>query len=880
MFVAIFLAAAAPFADPSAQAHVGPLPDGRWMTPTQQILSPAGRQVDLPNVRPQQVALSPDGRMLVVGSNANDLLVVDPVTGQVTAHVPLPGDPDPDFAAIGKTDATDLNSNKRDKLSFCGLVFSPAGDRLYYSNVNGSIKVFAVESESVRGLANFTLPPAKAPTREAEVPAGLAVSEDGRRLYVAADLGNRLLELDASKGQVLRSWPVGVAPFGVALARGKAYVSNQGGRVPDGTSATGPAGKGTKVRVDDRAIAREGSVSIIDLAGKAPARELVLDRHAAALAASPSGRYVVVASAGTDTLQVIDTRTDTLVERICARPDPGDPFGAQPSAVVFAPDGDTLYAANATQNAVAVVRFDPGDHASRVTGLIPVGWFPSSLAYDSRRRQLCVGNLKGLGAWKQLAPGEAPKFHTKDFWGTISLVRVPDAAELARETAAAEAGLRFARLETARLPARPGQAAVPVPARAGEPSVFRHVIYVIKENRTYDQMLGDLREGNGDPSLCTFGERYTPNEHALARNFVLLDNTYCSGTDSADGHEWTDTAMVNEYQERQIVAANPRSYPSAKDPAAADALVYASSGFLWDDALAHGRSFRNYGEWLMTDAGWTDRSRPGKPAWLDYWHDYQEPKGVIRLASHPAIESMRAHSDLNTVGWDLGIPDVLRARQFIAEMKQAETTGEWPDFMVLYLPNDHTGGTKPGLPQPGSEVADNDLALGQVVDALSHSRFWKDTCLLAIEDDPQSGWDHVNGYRTTCFVASAYTRRGVTVSTQYNQLSLVRTIELILGLPPLNQMDATAEPMGDCFLATPDLTPFTAVPNQVPLDDIVPPARRIKDEAAKQRAALSSRLPLNAPDQVDDDELNRILWSAMRGAAPYPAWAVKRTDDD
>jgi hypothetical protein len=226
------------------------------------------------------------------------------------------------------------------------------------------------------------------------------------------------------------------------------------------------------------------------------------------------------------------------------------------------------------------------------------------------------------------------------------------------------------------------------------------------------------------------------------------------------------------------------------------------------------------------------------------------------------------------------VPDVVRAAEFIRELRQFETNGGFPEFILMLLPNDHSGGTRPEYPTPGAQVADNDLAFGRIVEALTHSRFWPDTCLLAIEDDPQAGWDHVSAYRTTCYIVSPYTKRRQTISTQYNQISLVRTIELILGLPPMNQMDATASPMSDCFTDVPDLTPFSSVPNQVPLDQVNPDPKRITHRVLRQDALTCARLPLDEVDRCPEDLFNRILWRAMKGPeAPYPNWAVKPAHD-
>jgi YVTN family beta-propeller protein len=861
---------------PEVVGRTGP---NRYIIPTNQVLTPAGVQVELPKMRPQALALSPDGSLLIAAGKTNEIVIVDPATGKIRQKVALPGKKS---VPTVERAATQLETDSGAKLSLTGLVFSPDGSRVYLSNSDGDIKVFAVDAKhQVTPLTSLPLPPAKAPKRKPEIPTGLAVSADGKHLYVAGNLSNKLLELDAVNGQLLREWPCGVAPFDVVLVGDKAYVSNLGGRVPGKGDFAGPAGRGTNVRVDKvRNIAVEGSVSVIDLAANKVVTEIVTGPHASALAVSPDKKYVVVTNTGSDTLDVIDTTNHAVVERIWARQTPADLFGVQPNALAFDASGRTLFVCNGTQNAVAVIRFEPDEKESKLLGLVPVGWFPGAIVYDTARKTLCVANIKGIGAAKLFKPGEKTKLQTKDYFGTLSLVPRPSEEDLTKMTALSLLNMQHAKMVEAGRPARSDQPARPVPERVGEPSLFKHVIYIIKENRTYDQVLGDVKTGNGDAALCTFGEKYTPNQHKMVREFVLLDNTYCSGVQSADGHQWTDSAIANEYIERQLTAAYPRSYPGGKSEDGVDALAWASSGFIWDNAIAHGKTFRNYGEWMLSEAGWKDKSRKDKPKWLDYLRDFEAGTGLTRLASKPGIQSLGKLSKLDTVGWDLNIPDIVRADEFIKELKRFETDGGFPNLTLLFLPNDHTGGTKAGTPKPGTHVADNDLAFGRIVEAVSHSKFWPETCIIAIEDDPQAGWDHVSGYRTTCYVVSPYTKRKKTVSTQYNQTSVMRTIELILGLPPMNQLDATATAMSDCFTAVPDLTPFKSVPNQVPLDELNPDPKKVGDAAAQEDAIVSAKLPLDEPDKCEEDVLNRILWRAMKGNEPFPEWAVAKVEDD
>ncbi len=851
---------------------VGHTADG-LITPVNQLVTPAGRLLELPDMRPQALALSSDGKLLVTAGLTHDLVVVDPASGKISQRVAFPSDQSREASTVSPEI---LSPDDKAQLSFTGLVFSPDGSRIYLANVNGDIKVFGVGPDrKISPLFSIPLPPAKAPERDEVIPAGIAVSADGKKIYVAGNLSNRLIELDAATGKALRKWDVGVAPFDVVCCRNKIYVSNWGGRRPDADSLTGPAGLGTRVRVDSRSIANEGSVTVIAL-DQSGQNEVLTGVHACALALSPDKNFLVIANAGSDTLSVMDTRTDKIVETLCARQDPGDLFGAQPDALAFDRKGKKLFVCNGTQNAVAVFQFQPGE--SKLLGLIPVGWFPGAVVFDSWHNQVCVANIKGLAA-QPLTKGSRRGYNSHQYTGSLSLVSLPSKKELAGLTQKALADLRYPLLAQAKLPPRSGLAPVPVPARVGEPGVFKHVIYIIKENRCYDQVLGDMEEGNGDASLCNFGRRVTPNQHKVAHDFVLLDNTYCSGILSADGHNWADGALATDYLEREF-AGWSRSYPDGAAEGEVDALAYSPAGFIWDNALAHGKTVRDFGEFTISHDRWTNPDRRGHPNFRDCYRDFISGSNTVTVWSEPSVESLRPCMDTNFSGWDMKVTDAWRAAYFSQALKEFEKADDLPDFVILYLPNDHTSGTGRGSPTPDARVADNDLAVGRVVEAVSHGKFWKDTCIFAIEDDPQSGWDHVSGYRTTAYIASAYTKRNTVVSTQYNQTSLLRTMELMLGLPPMNQMDATATPMFDCFTNIPDFTPFVAVPNQVPLDEMNPAPESISNPQQRKDAYVSARLPLDKPDQCNEDVLNHILWHATMGTKPYPQWAVKVVDED
>ncbi|MEN9602116.1 MAG: hypothetical protein RIS56_1722, partial [Verrucomicrobiota bacterium] len=477
----------------SNRETVGHKEGGRSVTPVNQTLTPLGRQIELTGLRPQALALSPDGSRLLVSGKTSQLLVLSPVTGEILQRVALPSEqvnePQP---AVPSPNI--LKPDAKGQVSYTGLIYSPDGKRVFLSNVNGSLKVFRVDPDgSIIASHSLPLPAAGAPRRKEEIPSGLAMSADGRRLYVCANLSNRLLELDADTGKVLREFRVGVAPYEVVLVGDAAYVSNWGGRRPGPDDLTGPAGRGTTVRVDPvRHIASEGSVSIIDLKASAESNplELITGLHASALAVSPDRRHVVCANAGSDTLSVIDTRTRTVVETIWAKTNPADLFGASPNALAFAPDGKTLYVANGSQNAIAVVRFDPGDRESRLAGLIPVGWFPGALVHDTARKQLLVANVKGMPSKMKKADTAAEGFNSHQYNGTLSMVPLPSRRHLGKLSETVSRNVRREAIVASRLPPRSGVKPRPIPERIGEPSVFKHVIYVIKENRTYDQVLG------------------------------------------------------------------------------------------------------------------------------------------------------------------------------------------------------------------------------------------------------------------------------------------------------------------------------------------------------------------------------------------------------
>lgn len=830
-------------------AHqVGDEIDGRIVVPTNQFLSPLGRQVAFSG-RPTDVALSPDGRWLAV-LNRYDTLVINVEIGEIVSQVSHEGG------------------------SYKGIVFTPDGRRLLMSCIRGYIESFSVSEEGKLEIQEqISLPGVR---NDNALPSGLAIESDGESLWVALNLNNTLAEIKLENGSVIREIPVGSAPYDVVLVGSKAYVSNWAGRHPGDGDTRGPAGVGTAIRVDPRRhIASDGSISVVDLKLGQEVKQIAVGLHASGLAVTHDGRFVVVANANSDTVSVIDTTSDAVVETISTRPDDKLLFGSAPNDVAISADSHTLYVSNGTNNCVAVFDFKPPN--SHMIGCLPTGWYPAGLALDDARSALYVANIKGVGSRKMEWEGHRKVkgetvfgYNSHDYLGTVSLIPIPQSKQIAEFTNTVLKNNRLTEAVSAMAPPRDEVPLRPVPQRHGEPSRFKHVMYIIKENRTYDQVLGDIERGEGDPSLCIFGREVTPNHHKLVNEFILLDNFYCSGTLSADGHQWSNEAYVTDYLEKAY-GGWPRSYPYWGH----DAMAYASSGFLWDNVLAHKKTLRVYGEFVKAEIRWKDPKKKARPTFLECYRDYTEGNHEIYIHAHAAIETIAPYHCPTAIGFPNKVLDIYRAEQFKKELKQFEKDDNLPNFMVMLLPNDHTAGTKPSMPTPEAAVADNDLALGQVVEAISHSKFWPETCIFVVQDDPQSGFDHIDGHRTVAMVISPYTRRNAVDSTNYNQTSMIRSMELILGLPPMNQFDASATAMASCFTDKPDYTPYLAVPNIIPLDQINPDVESIEDPRQRHWALASLELPLDDVDEADEDTLNRILWHAVRGHDDtYPAWAV------
>ena len=613
---------------------------------------------------------------------------------------------------------------------------------------------------------------------------------------------------------------------------------------------------GTPVVVDERSIPISGTISRIDLKTGRSTAELNVGLHPADLKLSDDGSELYVANSNSDQISIIDTSTFKVRQSLSVRPHQRLPFGSIPNSLALSKDGHSLFITNAGNNTLAVADLAGKNiHSAKLKGFIPTGWFPGAVCTDNT--SIFVANVKGEPS--RFNTPKASSWSSLSNRGSISKIPIPNREQLALYSKQARTKANDAQMNEAQESARTERKAVPIPERVGEPSCIEHVVYVIKENRTYDQIFGDMSRGNNDPKLCTYGSDVTPNHHALAENFVLLDNYYCNGVVSADGHQWATQGIVTDYQEKMF-GGHVRSYDFGSD-----SLCFAACNFLWDSVLARGLTVRNYGEFDFP------KLLPERSNWYDVYEDSKKQNPQITMQHSVPMQTLRKHTCTEYAGWNLAIPDTIRIKSFLNELRTFEETGQWPNLLIVYLPQDHTAGLGEDHPSPRAFVADNDLALGQLVDAVSHSKFWSKTAIFVNEDDPQDGWDHVDGHRSLCLVISPYAKRREVVSQFYNQLSVLHSIQRIFGLPGSNQLTQQAPLMNACFNNVPDFTPYTSRPNQIALDEH---NKRQSSLDSKERKLFSAskRIDFSRPDRADEDTFNKILWYSSKGInAPYPA---------
>jgi len=711
------------------------------------------------------------------------------------------------------------------------------------------------------------------------LPNDIAINKESGEnyLYVVLNGNSQLTKVRLSDKKVIWTTATGMAPFGLAITSSKAYVTNWAGPVPTDASRETAGIPYANVYIDPRTGATaSGTVTVIDLLTGNKQTEIEVGLHPNAIITSKDQQFIYVANGNSDNVSVISTASNKVVDSISVRLGGVDHsyIGSSPNALALDNSGNTLYVSNGMDNAVAVVKLGASSSASgkgksSIDGFIPTEAYPAGIVLTDKT--LYVANLEGEGARAQAPKDKGYSIHQQE--ATVSIIPLPNKNTLQAYTKRVEAANLMFRTKLAQLLPRSGVAPRPVPERIGEPSVFKHVVYIIKENKTYDQVLGDMPEGNGMKTLCIYGNEITPNEHKLAKEYMLLDNYYASGKSSAEGHSWSDAAIVTDYVEKSVRAWF-RSYPHVL----ADALVYNKEGFLWNNALDHGKTVRIYGE------ACEPKFKRGL-GWKEFYQMHLEGK-PIEFTNESTISRVRPILSQNYPCYEShNFNDQIRADAFIKELNEYEKTpgDHLPQLMILALPQDHTAAMREGFATPRAMVADNDLALGKIMEALTKSRFWDSTVVFVTQDDSQSGWDHVSAYRTTGFVMSAYSRLQKTVHTNYNQTSMVRTIEQILGIPPMNIMDATALPMFNCFNQTKNSTPYVSVKNNIPLNEMNKSAASLTGKA-REYALLSSSPQFDHIDSGNDDLLNRILWFAAMGNKPYPKKMTipkkDRKDDD
>jgi YVTN family beta-propeller protein len=784
--------------------------DGRVTLPNGWRITPAGATIPLPGDMPLRMLVSADGRYLLVntgGYHDHSVNVVDLQSRRLVQSVNvltdwagmcMDAEGDDVYVAGGGPPDADLKKEG----SKGGL--SPAA----IETLSAPIFRLSFRSGALaigRGIAIPGL------DEKARFVAGL-VSGPDESIYAVNVNSDTVYRLGGHPRSVLAQAKVGYRPYGAALS-------------PDGKTL---------------AVSNWGdcSVSLLDAFTLREAARVRTGSHPNDLAFASDGRLFVACS-GSNSVSVL--RGAEVIETIVTSLRPDAPVGSTPDALAIQPDARRLYVANADNNDVAVVDISrPG--RSRVNGFIPTGWYPSALALSPDGKRLFVGVGKGLrfgGNFPSRIKEPAEDYNagkTKYDYigdmlsGAVSIVDAPDAKQLAAYTKQVRANLPLP------VTASVSRSRISEVTR-GAFAKIKHVVFIIRENRTYDQILGDVSAGNGDPNITIFGEQITPNAHALVRAYALFDNLYCSGEVSEDGHEWCNSAYATDDREKGWIL----SYNGRREPQADRRLTSSPAGYLWDDCARHGLTYRSYGEFASFQA-----SKASKPVY----------SGDPSLEGHACFEwsLLDRHEDSR----DMEYADV-----FIRELHAAEISGEWPRFMVMSLGEDHTSGLRAGRFTPFACVAANDLGVGRIVEAVSHSKFWKETAIFVIEDDAQDGPDHVDAHRTVGLAISPYVRRGVVDSTFYTTVSMVRTMELILGLPPMTQFDGTATPMYNAFTSKPDLTPYTAIPARIDLA-----ARNPKTGPGAQQSAM---LDFSARDRADPAVLNRLLWSYARPGSPMPA---------
>jgi YVTN family beta-propeller protein len=834
--------------------------DGQVIS-SDQYIKPYGSRTVINDGKIMSSTVSPDGTHLAASVADGDasLVVMDLATGQVEQKV-------------GTNAADDLRISSG-AVGQEGPAYSPDGKQLWLGQANGYTR-FTVAADGTLS-APTAVPIAADGTKQALV--GAAVfSADGSTVYSAVNGQNKVVAIDAATGTVKQSWAVGNAPRGIALVGGKLYVSNEGGR-PAKAGDTTINSYGTDVVADPKTGASTtGTVSVIDTADPSAAVGTIdVGLHPTAVYAKNGA--VFVTNTADNSVSVIDTRKDRAVQTIATQPWPEASVGYEPNAVTLTDDGRLLVTLGRA-NAVAVYRYTSPQQPARYVGLLPTDYFPSGITAVGK--QVVVANTRGVDARRPDAAGH----NTHDTTSSLTQFTLPSDLTVRSQTAKVfrQNGWTPGSVTTAKGKSR--AKAVPVPARIGDPSTIKHVFLLVKENRTYDQVYGDLPQGDGNASLTQFGENVTPNQHALAEQFGLYDNFYDIGTNSAEGHNWLMQSDNPEYTESSA-GEYTRSYDTEND-----ALGHQKSGFIWTGAQAAGKTVKDFGEFQSLE------TKPSGASWQNLYCDSKNMAATGAGTAYP-IKTGSAIPSLNDVSvqgfplFDLDVPDIYKQQIWKQDFEKNGPANK----NMFWFSNDHTGGPA----NAAAEVADNDLAVGRTVDEITHSKYWKDSAIFVVEDDSQAGLDHVDGHRAPVQVISPYAEHGTVDSHYYSQITMMRTIEQILGIHPMNQLDSAATPMYGAFTRKADDTPFTAVPNRTSLtlgvspqpscgsdtpaaqDAAAAPAPTSVSVPAAEKAlaaqwktwAAHQRLtgPNAVPDYANPTQMNRYTWYQTHNwTKPYP----------
>jgi DNA-binding beta-propeller fold protein YncE len=810
LFVAAAVVTVARLAPPPP-ALPGSLGGGVTLLPNGWKIKPAGRHMQIGDL-PLAMVESPDGKFLVVTNNGYQkptLTVVDLEKGVVASRAHL------DNAWLGLA----WHPDKR-RLFSSGAGQTTVNEFYWTPGRLTAGAVYALGRDSLKPLPGIARPE---PVEQSFV-GGIAISPDGRYVYAVHVLGEALTMLDLKSGLVLRTVDVGAEAYTCVVS-------------PDGKTVFVSVWGGAKVLAFDAAT--------LDRRG-----EVVVGEHPSAMAFSKDASRLFVACANTNSVFVVDVATRTTTEQISVALFPNVPPGATPNSIGLSPDGRTLLVAVADNNAVAVVDVSTPGH-SAVSGFIPTGWYPTAAQFSRDGSRIYVLSGKGLTSLANPRgknpgiPGAEGQYSGSMLEGSLSILHTPDTAELQAMTKTVYSLTPLA-AGTVLAPAG-APVGSPIPRKVGDPSPIKYVFYIIRENRTYDQILGDLERGNGDPNICLFGEEVTPNAHAVAREFVVLDNFYVDAEVSYDGHAFSTGAYANDFVQKIWPTnyggrgARYLSQGGGKMRSAYGNVTAPLDGYIWDACVRAGVSVRSYGEFTM---------RGAEP-------EEERDTGVGDVVA--SVPGLKGRVSPRFAPWDLSITDNSRVDTWLQEFRQFEKDGNLPRLNIFALGDDHTAGTRAGYPTPRAMVAENDTATGRIVEAVSNSRFWKESAIFVLEDDAQDGPDHVDTHRSIALVASPFVKRGAVDSTLYDTAAMLRTIELILGLPPMSNLDAAATPMYAAFQPTPVLTPFAARPARIDVTE--------KNRANAWGAAASAGIDFAEVDRAPEQLLNEIIWKSVKGPA-------------